>query len=84
MAPLDSAILYSDNKKLETRLSFIKAQIHTRMNQNEEASYLFQEVLKLKPNFEMEFQTRLQLAQTGMLVNSDNEEKTYSELSKNG
>ena len=82
LAPLDSSILYADNKKLQTRLSYIKAQIHQRLNQNEQAVDLFQQVLKLKPDYDMEFQARLQLAQTAMFVDSGKKDEVYNNLAK--
>lgn len=63
LAPLEMAIELSNKRKRKARYSYIIAQIHQKMGDSEKAYASFDRVLKYGPTYDMEFSTRLNMAQ---------------------
>ena len=63
--PLTRAIEFTGDKKTRSRLAYILAQLYLRSGNNEQAYAAFNTVLNGKSNYEMEFNARLRLIQTG-------------------
>lgn len=63
LEPLETAVSMTKKKKLQARYRFIQGQIYESLGKRREAYAKFKEVLDLKPRYEMEFQTRMRLAQ---------------------
>jgi lipopolysaccharide biosynthesis regulator YciM len=81
---IDEAIKYSKNKKRNARLEFIRGQIYEVMGDTKKAFASYQKVLKYKPEYVMEFQSRINMAKTA--ENSDNDmlRKTLKKMLKDG
>ena len=62
--PLKNAIELTKNKKDKTRYIYILAQLYQLTNQNELAETTFKKVLHLKPDYEMEFYAKINLAKS--------------------
>ncbi len=59
---LDDAILFTKDKKIKARLSYIKAQCYKIDGRNQQAIEGFEDVVKLKPDYEMEFYAKISQA----------------------
>lgn len=59
---LEYALRYIHKKKDRTRPTFILAQINQRLNKSQEAIDLYETVLTLRPEYEMEFYARINQA----------------------
>lgn len=68
---LESAIAQVKENPRKARLAFILGQIHQMAGRGSEAYAAFEQVLKYRPNYEMDFSARLNLATAG--VNSEAE-----------
>ncbi len=68
---LESAIAQLKDNKRKARLTFILGQIHQMAGRGRDAYAAFEQVLKYRPNYEMDFSARLNLATAG--VNSEEE-----------
>jgi tetratricopeptide (TPR) repeat protein len=64
---LANAVDKSNDKQERARLLFIKAQLHQQVGQSGEAFTAYEKVVRLKPNYEMEFAARLNMAQNAYL-----------------
>jgi tetratricopeptide (TPR) repeat protein len=82
IAPLTQAIDLSDKKKQRARLAYILAQIQYRAGNNEQAYAAFDKVLESKPDYEMVFNARLRLIQTGWGHQKMSSEEANSQLEK--
>jgi tetratricopeptide (TPR) repeat protein len=60
--PLERAIELSKDRKQKLRYTYILGQLHQRAGRGEEAYATYEKVLKLRPIYEMEFNTRLSIA----------------------
>ena len=60
--PLQNAIASTKDNLIKARLSFILGQLYQASNQGSAAQAAFEEVIKNKPDFEMDFNARLNLA----------------------
>lgn len=58
-AALDRAVKYTEKKKDRARLAFIQAQLYERFGDTEKAYASLETVLNSKPNYELEFNARL-------------------------
>jgi len=58
-AALDRAVNYTEKKKDRARLAFIQAQLYERFGDTEKAYAALETVLNSKPNYELEFNARL-------------------------
>ncbi|MEO1436680.1 MAG: tetratricopeptide repeat protein [Bacteroidota bacterium] len=63
--PLTQGMELTTNKKKKTRYAYIIAQIHQIQGRAGEAFAAYEQVLKLNPNYDMEFRTRLNLLLNG-------------------
>ena len=68
---LESAIAQVKDNQRKARLAFILGQIHQMAGRGSDAYAAFEQVLKHRPDYEMEFSARLNLATAG--VNSEEE-----------
>lgn len=59
---LQNAILLENDKTLKARYAFIVAQLLRKVGKTAEAYAYFEKVLDFRPSYEMEFNTKLQLA----------------------
>ena len=62
IAPLTKAAELSKDRKQKMRYTYILAQLHQRAGRGNEAYATYEKVLKLRPLYEMEFNTRLSIA----------------------
>ncbi len=60
--PLSKAIELTKNRKQKIRFTYILGQLHQKAGRGQEAYATYQKVLKLRPLYEMEFNTRLSMA----------------------
>ncbi len=67
--PLQNAIASTKDNLIKARLNFILGQLYQQSKQGSAAYAAFEEVIKIKPDFEMDFNARLNLALAG--VNSE-------------
>lgn len=61
---LNKAIEFEKKKKRKARYQFIRGQLYQQMKNNEKAYETFSSVLKLKPEYELEFQSKINMART--------------------
>ncbi len=69
--PLQRAIEIAKRKKDKSRMTYILGQLYEREGMYAEASDAFKKVLKLRPDYDMEFATRLRAAQTELANGGD-------------
>jgi tetratricopeptide (TPR) repeat protein len=60
--PLTKAAVLSKDRQQKMRYTYILAQLHQRAGRGNEAYATYEKVLKLRPLYEMEFNTRLSIA----------------------
>ncbi|MDP4281207.1 MAG: hypothetical protein Q8867_03570 [Bacteroidota bacterium] len=68
---LNLAMDQNPNRRMKTRLMFIKAQIHQKNGENELASRLYKQVISRNPAFEMEFNAKINLAECFVATSGD-------------
>lgn len=76
---LSMAMELMPRSKRKGRLLHALGQLHQKFNHNEEAFLAFRQVLRCHPNFELEFFSRLNMAQTVAIT----EEKQLKKIRKN-
>jgi len=64
LRPLEHAIQFTKRKRTKARYQFIIGQIHKKMGNNSAAYEAFKKVLEYKPPYELEFQAKINMAQT--------------------
>ena len=69
--PLAKAVEQERKRKVRNRYAFALAQLYSQNGQYDEAMAEFERVIKGRPNYEMEFNARLNLARNAGLSNSD-------------
>ncbi|MBX2876670.1 MAG: tetratricopeptide repeat protein [Saprospiraceae bacterium] len=79
---LDVAIEEASKRSLKARYAFIKAQIHQNLGQADEAYAAFEQSLKFRPTYEMEFSARLNMAQNAWLSGRGTAEEAKKNLNK--
>lgn len=79
---LDIAIEEAPKRVLKARYAFIKAQIHQQLGQADEAYAAFQQSLKFRPAYEMEFSARLNMAQNSWLSGRGTADEAKKNLNK--
>ncbi len=79
---LQNAIDNTRKRPTKARYHFILAQISQRQALYARANESFKQVLKNKPGYDMEFNTRLQMAQTMMLSDPSSKAKVVKSLKK--
>ena len=73
--PLQNAIASTRENLMRARLNFILGQLYQRSNQGSAAYAAFEDVIKDKPSFEMDFNARLNLALAGVNSEEDSRKK---------
>jgi tetratricopeptide (TPR) repeat protein len=63
VAPLMKAVALSKDRKQKIRYTYILGQLHQMAGRGQEAYATYEQVLKLRPIYEMEFNARLSIAQ---------------------
>jgi len=61
---LNEILETSNDKQLKARVAFIVGQINQRLKNSSAAAVAYDQVIKFRPNYEMEFNARLKLATT--------------------
>ncbi|MCX7744717.1 MAG: hypothetical protein N2167_09170 [Flavobacteriales bacterium] len=61
---LNKAIEFEKKKKRKARYQFIRGQLYQQLKENQKAYESFAAVLKLKPEYELEFQSKINMART--------------------
>lgn len=74
-APLQNAITSTKDNLMKARLNFILGQLYQRANQGAQAYAAFEDVIRIKPSFEMDFNARLNLALAGVNSEDDSRKK---------
>lgn len=77
---LDNAIDYSKKRNIKARYHFIKAQLNQQNQMYALANESFKKVLKNKPGYDMEFHTKLKLAETMMMADPSAKTKAVASL----
>ncbi len=78
--PMEEAIALSKDRSEKARLSYIIAQIHQQEGRGEEALAGFERALKFSPNYEMEFSSRLNVAQNAWINGQATSEQALKTL----
>ncbi|HFA48766.1 MAG TPA: tetratricopeptide repeat protein [Bacteroidetes bacterium] len=73
--PLEKAIASTKENLIKARLSFILGQLHQQAGRGSAAFAAFEEVIKNKPAYEMDFNARLNLALAGVNSEADSRKK---------
>lgn len=76
---LKNGILMNKDRDLRTRGMFILGQIYMRQNDAERATAQFKKVIKRNPEYEMAFESRMNIAKMG---SADNAKELYKMLNK--
>ncbi|MEM6723593.1 MAG: tetratricopeptide repeat protein, partial [Bacteroidota bacterium] len=82
--PLTQGMELTSNKKKKTRYAYIIAQIHQMQGRAGEAFAAYEQVLKLNPNYDMEFRTRLNLLLNGWQAGQQDAPTALKQLEKLG
>ena len=76
---LKSGIVMSEDRDLRTRAMFIMGQIYMHQNDAERATAQFKKVLKRNPEYEMVFESKMNIAKLGT---ADNAAELYKMMNK--
>lgn len=79
---LQNGLKLTRNKKRKTRLTYILAQLHELQGNNTEALANYKRVTRLRPNYDMEFRSRLNIATNGMKSGTSNSKQTLAALKR--
>lgn len=79
---LDNAIEYEKKKKKKARYTFVKAQILQYLKDNTKAYETYAAVLKLKPEYELEFQSKINMARTAGKDSNEDLKKLLKKMLK--
>ncbi|MEM7101598.1 MAG: tetratricopeptide repeat protein [Bacteroidota bacterium] len=80
--PLNRGIELTSNKRKKTRYAYILAQIHQLNGRAKEAAETYDYVLKLRPEYDMEFRTRLNLILNSWESGGETTEVAINKLTK--
>jgi tetratricopeptide (TPR) repeat protein len=81
---IDEAIKWSKSKKRNGRLEFIRGQIYEMMGDNKKAYDSYEKVIKYRPEYVMEFQSRINMARTAENSNNESLRKTLRKMLRDG
>lgn len=81
---LKIAIIHTKRKKTKARYHFIIGQLQQELGNNKEAYNSYQTVLSNKPEYELEFQSKLRLAQTSENQSNEGLRKLLKKMLKDG
>lgn len=76
---LKSGLLLNNDRDLRTRAMFILGQIYMHQGDAQRATAQFKKVIKRNPEYEMEFESRMNMAKMGT---SDNAKELYKMMNK--
>ena len=76
---LKSGILFNKDRDLRTRAMFIMGQIYMHQGDAQRATAQFRKVVKRNPEYEMEFEARMNMAKMGT---ADNAKELYKMMNK--
>ncbi len=76
---LKNGILFNNDRDLRTRAMFILGQIYMLQNDSERATEQFKKVIKRNPEYEMVFESRMNMAKVGT---ADNAAELYKMMNK--
>ncbi len=76
---LKSGLLYNKDRDLRTRAMFIMGQIYMLQGDAQRATAQFKKVVKRNPEYEMEFEARMNMAKMGT---ADNAKELYKMMNK--
>ena len=76
---LKSGLLLNKDRDLRTRAMFILGQIYMQQGDSQRATAQFRKVVKRNPEYEMEFEARMNMAKMGT---SDNAKELYKMMNK--
>lgn len=79
---LQEGMKLTRNKKKKTRLTYILAQLYELQGNNGEALANYKRVIRLRPNYDMEFRSRLNIATNGMKNGTSNSKATLATLKR--
>jgi len=79
---LEQAIDLGDNRQLKARYAFIIAQLQKVQKDNAAAYANFERVVKFKPDYEMAFNAKLQIAQNAWATGQSTPKQINSKLNK--
>jgi tetratricopeptide (TPR) repeat protein len=79
---LNNAVDKSKDKEERARLLFIKAQLHQQVGQSGEAFTAYEQVVRLNPDYGMEFAARLNMAQNAYLSGQGSATEAIANLEK--
>lgn len=82
VANLEKAVELSDSRKEKARFTYIKAQIHQKQGQEEEAYASFEKVVKYSQDYEMTFSSKLNMAQNAWLSGKGSAEDAKRNMEK--
>lgn len=82
IAPIDEALLLIKDKRQKSRLAFIKGQILQKIGKYEESYAAYEMARKYKPDFNMEFRSRLNGYYMKYQSGKSTAESTVSDLNK--
>lgn len=81
VAPLSLSLQYLSGKRTRYRLTFLLAQLYEKAGEVKQAEMLYQDIIKMNPPYEVEFNARINIA--GVFdVSSGNTESIRKELEK--
>lgn len=80
IAPLDKAVQSGDNRILKARYAFILAQLYEMQGQHQEAYKNYQQAVKFRPAYEMDFNARLSMVINQYQSGSVGKEQAVSSL----
>lgn len=80
--PLTKAAVLSNDRQQKMRYTYILAQLHQRAGRGSEAYATYENVLKLRPLYEMEFNTRLSIAKNAYENGSASMDDAIRDLEK--
>ncbi len=78
--PMEEAIVLSKDRSEKARLSYIIAQIHQQEGRGDQALAGFERALKFSPTYEMEFSSRLNVAQNAWINGQATSEQALKTL----
>lgn len=79
---LNKAIEFEKKKKRKARYQFIRGQLFQQLKDNEKAYEAFAAVLKLKPEYELEFQSKINMARTAGKDSNEDLKKLLKKMLK--
>lgn len=79
---LNKAIEFEKKKKRKARYQFIRGQLFQQLKDNEKAYEAFATVLKFKPEYELEFQSKINMARTAGKDSNEDLKKLLKKMLK--